>query len=707
VTRAEIRRDRWGVPHLVADDADTLSYAQGFATARDRSWQLDAERRRSEGTLAAVAGPGALEWDVLARRAELDRLARSAYRALDHPTRRWLRAYVRGVNCGFAEPAASLTVEHAATASRPEPWSPWTPLGVLAVRHLLFGSFPHKLWRAHVVAALGEGALDVLTTEVEAHAGSNAWAVPGHLTASGAPLLAGDPHRVVEAPGVYQQVRLTCPEFDVVGLAFPGVPGVQHVGHTGGVAWGVTNAMADDQDLTAEALRRDLAGGVLVRESGGWVPTTARVEMVRVRGAADVAVEVVRTARGPVVLGGLGPDDGEATGLALRTPARVLGDLGLSAVPLLLRARTVADVEVALARWVEPVNSVLVADTAGRVRRLVAGRVPLRDDVNRRGAVPATDPRHAWTGWADLPGADAAGEVLVAANDRRPGDTAELGSRFAAPHRARRIRVRLEGRTRLAVADCQELQTDTLLGTVPALRRLLRRVAPAALSGPGARLRAQILGWDGRMAAGSVAADAFATWRDALVQAVAADPALAPLHGPLGHPALLRPWLDVAGRVATSLEAIAARADRLEIDVVAAAAAALEAAGHRPPGRTWGDRHVLRAQHALAGTSGEPALPTPALDGDGDCVLATSSVPGVAAWCGRGPVARYVWDLGGAARGRWVVPLGASGRWDSPHALDQLPAWLAGNLVPVPGEGEPTRLEEELDVDLREPGEVR
>ena len=45
--------------------------------------------------------------------------------------------------------------------------------------------------------------------------------------------MAGDSHRALEVPNSYQQIRLACPEFDVVGFTFPGVPGIQHFGHTG------------------------------------------------------------------------------------------------------------------------------------------------------------------------------------------------------------------------------------------------------------------------------------------------------------------------------------------------------------------------------------------------------------------------------------------------------------------------------------------
>src|SRR5690606_16481569 len=90
--------------------------------------------------------------------------------------------------------------------------------------------------------------------------GSNAWAVHGAYTASGSPLVAGDPHRTLELPGPYQQVRLVCTDpaepYDVAGLAFPGVPGVPHFAHAvsprGSVAWGITNAGAHHVEVVAD-----------------------------------------------------------------------------------------------------------------------------------------------------------------------------------------------------------------------------------------------------------------------------------------------------------------------------------------------------------------------------------------------------------------------------------------------------------------------
>ena len=112
--------------------------------------------------------------------------------------------------------------------------------------------------------------------------------------------MAGDPHRIIELPGVYQQVRLACPEFDVLGLAFPGVPGVQHFGHTGSAAWGITNAIAHHVEVFRERLSDD---GLSALGPDGWHlwPGTPRRSTCT---AERVEVDVVETERGPVVVDG-------------------------------------------------------------------------------------------------------------------------------------------------------------------------------------------------------------------------------------------------------------------------------------------------------------------------------------------------------------------------------------------------------------------
>ncbi|MFJ7042337.1 penicillin acylase family protein [Streptomyces sp. NPDC101112] len=732
----ETYRDAWGIPHLRAADARALARAQGRVTAHDRAWQLEVERHRSQGTSAAFLGADALGWDLFARRARLDDTARRCFARLerqDPGTADWVRAYVDGVNEGLAE-GARRAPEFERVGLVPGHWEDWHPLGVWLATHILFAGFPAKLWREEAVRHLGTDAVGLFATDGPGTAGSNGWLVDGSRTATGRAVIAGDPHRFIEEPGVYQQIRLSCPEFDVVGLAVPGMPGIAHFGHTGHVAWAITNAMADYQDLYRERLRRTPTGGVEALDPDGrWRAAHRHVETVEVAGGAAVEVEIVETARGPVVIGdcetgadgdaGTAIDAGEATAIdadadadadtdtgigagtassagagastasgvlsvgpiSLRYPPRVTEDLGMSALLPLLRAREVADVDRALDLWAEPVNVVQAADTGGGVLHRVAGRVPFRSADNRRRIVPAWEPGHDWEGWHETPYGTFEDGVAVMANQRGPATP--LGVEFAPPHRADRIRELLAERPVWSAPDMPALHMDTHLASAAPLLDHLAALpdgsdGPVGITPAAADLRARLLGWDRRMAADSVEATAYAAVRGAVVRRLAAQPAFAALAAPPAYPEAFRPWLSLTVRIGFALEHLLRAEELYGIDRAGLVREALEevAGGAFGP---WGDSHRLAPWRAFDTADPSAAQVEPGLAGDHDCVLCTSAVPGITDLSARGPAARYVWDLARREDSLWVVPFGASGTAGSAHHRDQLPLWLRGELVPV------------------------
>ncbi len=426
---ARTYRDAQGVPHIRATDVLDLARGQGHAVGRDRAWQLEWLRRRATGTTARLVGAAGEPWDRFSRRVRLLDTAQRAYDALSEPTQAFLTAYVEGVNAALADPDTTTPPELVAAGVTAEPWPVWMPLATFHAQQVLFADIGPALWERRVREVLGDDAA-LLSHEGPLPAGSNAWAVGGARTASGLPLVGGDPHRTFESPGVYHQVRLACEDpddpFDVVGFTFTGVPGVQHFAHAGDVAWAITNAMADYQDLDDVGPDHD----------------------------------------GPTVLPGVG----------FRGPSTELGDLGFEALLPLLRARTVDDVDAAMEHWVEPVNNVVVADVHGTVRYRWAGRVPTRDAERR------------WTGWrTDRHRVDVGPDgQVVTANDRRGPESAEIGAEFAPPHRADRIRELLGDRTGLTTDDFTAIHDDALLGGRDALRHL----APARLAGWDGHMRA-------------------------------------------------------------------------------------------------------------------------------------------------------------------------------------------------------------------------
>jgi len=700
----EIYRDAWGIPHLRAGSARELARAQGLVTARDRAWQLEDGRHRAQGTSASFLGPEALHWDLFARRARLDDTARRCWSALeerDPETADWVRAYVDGVNDGLD--SGPTAPEFDVVGLTPGRWEPWTPLGVWLATHILFAGFPAKLWREEAATHLGEEAVGLFAADGPGSSGSNGWLVGGARTTTGHAVIAGDPHRLIEDPGVYQQIHLSCPEFDVVGLAVPGIPGIAHFGHTGTVAWAITNAMADYQDLYRERLRGAGAGVEALGPDGVWRRVSRHTETVEVAGEEAVEVEVIETERGPVIAGGIffapaapslpvpagsaprppfGPEGatsssaGRAGGLALRYPPRVTGDLGFSALLPLLRARRVADVDRAVDLWAEPVNVVQAADTEGGLLHRVAGRVPVRAEANRHRLVPAWEPGHEWQGWHEMPrAAELTDSVAVMANQR--GLATPLGVEFAPPHRAERIAALLSEKEQWSAGDMPAIHTDThLASAAPLLDHL---AALEDLSPEAAALRDGLLRWDRRMDASSTDAAVYAAVRGAVVRHLAAHPSFAALSTPPAYPEVFLPWLALLPRIGFALEHLLRAEELYGIDRADVVKAALEEVAAEPPAGTWGDTHRLAPWRALTATPYDG----PGLSGDHDCVLCTSAVPGVTDLAARGPAARYVWDLARREDSLWVVPLGASGVPGSPHHDDQLPLWLKGDLVPV------------------------
>ncbi|WP_328525576.1 GNAT family N-acetyltransferase [Kribbella sp. NBC_00359] len=665
---ARVFRDTYGVPHLQAGDPLALAYLQGINVARDRAWQVEFERRRYLGTSAAFLGPEAAGWDVFARQARLADTARRCFEALDDETREWITAYVEGVNHALPG-GARRAPEFAETGLTLQEWEPWTPLGIWLAVHVLFAGFPSKLWRTHVARHLGDEALELFSSEGPHTSGSNGWLIPGSLTTSGQAIVAGDPHRYIESPGVYQQIQLTCPEYDVLGLAVPGIPGLAHFGHTGKVAWAITNAMADYQDLYAEQLRRT-GSGVEALGPEGWTACAVHTEVVEVSGADPIEVDVIETDRGPMIM----------DGISLRYPPRVTNRLGFEALPKLLRATTVDDVDAAFEEWVEPVNVVLAADTAGGLLHRTAGMVPRRDESNRLRVVPAWEAEHQWDGWHDpMPRATVDGPAVMA-NARELA--APLGVEFATPHRSRRIRELLASRPTWSVGEMPDIHTDTFLGSAGSILDLLPGLED--LSEQAVALRTELLGWDRRMDAASTTASSYAALRKALVSRLTD-------HFTMLENAecaeVFAPWMDALTHVSFALENLIATDLLPDVNIGWLAREALEEVAARKARPPWGETHQLSPLHALRGPVFAPDEEPFDLgvSGDHHCVMSTSSLPGLTDVCVRGSAARYAFDLADRSASGWVVPLGASGVLGDPHHHDQLPLWQRGELAPVEG----------------------
>lgn len=549
---AEVIRDRWGIPHIYAESNEDLFFAQGYVHAQDRLWQMEFQRRLGSGQLAELVGARALYADRFTRILGFRRAAEAGAAALDEETHALAEAYVAGINA-FLDSGHPLPVEFRLLRRRPEPWSVVDLLvwgGVLAWG--LSGNWEAELMRATLVERYGpEGALHfevfpapdyrtILPSARSAEAegpgeaekllaayraarlylqpagpglGSNNWVLSAARTTTGAPLLANDPHLPPLLPAIWYINHLSGGDFQVAGASLPGLPGVI-IGHNAHIAWGVTNAFTDVQDLYIEQFHPDDPTRYLYQ--GHWENAQVIEEVIRVRGRRRPHVERVRLTRhGPVISDLITRRPGSADGqpgpseFALRWVGHDPNQT-LHAIFALNRAQDWESFRAALRHWHAPGQNFVYADTAGNIGYVLASRVPLRAQGDGLLPVPGWDGEHEWTGFIpfdELPQAfNPAEGYIVTANNRIAGPDYPytLTTEWLADWRAARIAQMIAARPRVSPEDCATMQMD--LYALPAERIVphLLRLAPEDAD-EAAALEA-LRTWDRRLTADSVAA---------------------------------------------------------------------------------------------------------------------------------------------------------------------------------------------------------
>ena len=323
----DIGFDADGIPRIRAANATDAAAALGFVHARDRLFQMELMRRAASGRLSEIAGPATLALDRSMRTLGLRRRAVADYPALPAETRAMLEAYARGVNAWIAERGRFSAPEFLFLGA-PEPWEPvdsllwgqtmglWLSLNwrTELSRQSLAGRVPQQMIDELWPPAAGDGRPEAALAPVLSHAAgelaavlprfpdpftlpssaSNEWAVDGRHTATGAPLLAGDPHLAFGFPGIWYLARIETPDGVLAGATAPGVPFLV-LGHNGHIAWTFTTTGADVQDVFIETP----AGDGQYQTPDGPRPFAVREERIKVRGEPDQVLTRARDAPWP------------------------------------------------------------------------------------------------------------------------------------------------------------------------------------------------------------------------------------------------------------------------------------------------------------------------------------------------------------------------------------------------------------------------
>lgn len=757
----EVLHDAYGVPHAYARDTGDAWFVAGALHARDRFWQMELYRRAAYGRLSEVLGEATLPIDRrmltlgirAAARAELARLGPSAKTALTR--------YAEGVNAAAAtRQGRQRPLEFQLLGITP---APWTAEDSLAVGRLLAFRLAEnqgaELVRHALSRALGQAAADALTGRYPDSAptvlgelaetappppvtpppaerpatppappvpsqaarstpyppalawldptaprgNSNAWVVAGTRTTTGRPILANDPHLIVEMPAVWYELHLVAAGLDVQGITVPGTPFVA-IGHNARIAWGITNTGADVQDFTVQTF--DLAGK-RVQGAQGWEPVTVEAMPIPVKGrSTPVPFEVWRTSLGVVFADESLEWESPPSWLTADVPrsgqerALVLSWEGFDggygdAFEAVNRAGNWSDFQAAFDALSAISLNTLYADIDGNIGYLMTGQLPARSGSDGASPVaPGAAGRGAPIGG---PGAlprlfnPARGFLATTNNPVLRGDGPFLTRDWLGAHRAVRITQALAA-AKVDVNATTTLQLDRESGAArDVLQGLDSALAHAKQTGGDARgmaLLERLRGWNFVVDGGEVPA-VFEAFEDRLWRRTFADELPADLfrryyqwagaERPAGLYSILddanAQWWDDIGTVER-------RESRDDTFLLAATDAAGDVEQWSSGRRGWDEIHAARFAHPLA--EGGPVLgwlfnrgPVP-VTGDGTTVMRISHkrLNGFGAW--EYPSWRQVLDVGSWDESKVALTAGQSGHPMSPHYFDQNELWRQG-----------------------------
>lgn len=453
--------DTLGVPHIRAATVEDALFVQGYITAQDRLWQMDALRRYDGGDLAEVIGPAALESDRESRRLRLRRIAEEAYVSLPPGDRAVFAAYARGVNEFISTHLGNLPLEFTLIGYQPRPWSVVDSLLIcLHMYRSLTTTWRDELIKRNMMA---EGDpekvrfLFPLRAGFDVSPGSNAWAIAGKHTASGKPLLSNDMHLEYSLPGIWYMTHLQAPGIEVSGVALPGTPGII-VGHNQRIAWGITNLHFDVQDLYIEKFD-ERSGRYLYH--GQVEEAHLEREIIRVKGQAPTEIPIWVTRHGPIFV-----TEGSDR-MALRW---VAAQPGLMQYPFLdlNRAQNWQQFTDAISRLPGPGSNFVYADVDGNIGYHATGKLPKRRGTQYSGDLPVdgSSGDFDWDGYIpfdELPSVfNPPSGIIVSANQNTfpPDYPNPVNGNFAPPYRARQIRERLSAHDGWRPQDLLAIQTD-------------------------------------------------------------------------------------------------------------------------------------------------------------------------------------------------------------------------------------------------------
>ena len=547
----EIIIDKYGVPHIYAQDHYDVFFAQGFNAARDRLWQIDTWRRRGLGQLSEVLGPSYLEQD---RANRLFLYRGDMYRewlSYGSDAKKISESFINGINAyidHIQDNPDKLPIEFNILEYKP---SKWEASDVVRIRsHGLWRNVENEVLRTkllcnHNIKQLQQWKKlepewnitfpdnfdacsfqgDILETYILATGpvlfsninlnsnlmhfrdeslGSNNWAVSPQRTNRKSAILANDPHRTHAVPSLRYISHLNGPGINVIGAGEPALPGVS-IGHNENIAFGLTIFAIDQEDLYYYDI--DDKKPNQYRYKGQYEVISSITEAILVKDQNPKLVKLEFTRHGPIIK----RDKNRI--YALRAAWLDEGMAPYFGSVEYMRSNNWREFLAALNRWGAPAENQVYADKEGNIGYKPAGLFPKR--IGFDGLLPVSGHGdYEWNGYFDM---DVLPEeynpdrgYVFTANGMNlpkdyPIDDYPLGFEWSAPWRHQRIDKVLAMQENHSFDDSLDLQRDYHSVLAEKLIQKLPSATPD-------NIKSFFSKWNGYMGRDSKEAALFAIW---------------------------------------------------------------------------------------------------------------------------------------------------------------------------------------------------
>lgn len=534
--KVEVYFDKWGIPHIYAQNRHDAYLALGYVHAQERLFQMEMMRRVASGRLAEVLGKDLIETDKFFRSLLLKQHAiesMNEYFDKSPEIAEATKAYLQGINQYIDEgsfpvefvmigiPKTHFTIEdmymiagymsytfQAAFKIDPLMTKIQQKLGDKYLKDFAMNYVPNTeriptYSKLDSTLAFADKIDEIIKgLPLPLLVGSNSWVLSPQKSKSGKVLFANDTHIGYAQPAVWFEAHIEYPGFGIYGNYLAGVP-FALLGHNQNIAWGLTMFENDDLDMFREKLNPDNPNQVWFKDH--WEDLQLINEKIKVKDADDVDFTIKVSRHGPIMTDVLSSTDKEASPIAVwwtynQTKTRIL-----EAFYKINHAKKVSDVAYAASLIAAPGLNVMYGDKEGNIAWWASAKLIKRPKhVQPNLILDGSSGKDEFLGFYDFkdnPHAINPPWGYVYSANNQPDSIADIlvPGYYASEERASRIVHLLNQEKKWNINSLKNMQTDVYSPMhVHVAKKILAKINKSQLSGISKQAYELLEKWDGK-----------------------------------------------------------------------------------------------------------------------------------------------------------------------------------------------------------------